>query len=196
MQQEGSDALSNLEGLISNQIRTFIESHRCSWCGNPERKISNKKSALCSSCLKWSREERRLSGEVALLPPRLATCDPHAATRRELDVAQCAISLCKCEGEVREAYLYRTDTVDPVELECEFDDLGKRLLGIREGCGPFAGHAHYFHCFSATQRLWLWCLLQMILDRRRSWDRRSIASGIVSQRVIEGSEMGMQASCG
>jgi hypothetical protein len=144
----------HIHGRIESLRRTSI----CTWCKDPNRTIQNKSKVLCSSCSRWDKEQRKLAKKVEQLPP-MRPRDPNWRLRWELDVANTAIELCKCDGRVRETKL---DQVEPIDLEHLFDALSKRMRNKRKGPGPFHGKpkilpisrlhsvSGYGICFSAS----------------------------------------------
>ena len=164
-----SDRLRVLEDNIQSSISLLLKRQRCEWCKRPSRPVYRK--GLCSSCYGWYKEQRDLAKRVDDLPVRVPK-DPHFSLRHELDVANCAVELCKIEGEVIEDRLAQTDVVD---LENEFDALARKLLGSKKGSTLFDRHAEYFYDFSPLQRRWLWYLLALLTNEVNHRDRRRLA---------------------
>jgi hypothetical protein len=167
-----SDQLRLLEDRIRGNLEDVRKKKRCKWCQNPKLPVSSK--GLCSSCYKWDRIQRKLSKEVSGLPARTIR-DPHSNLRRELDVTNCAIELCKGDGFALEARMNQTL---PADLEEEFQILATKILGPRRGTPLFQGAAHLFYDFSPTQRVWLWYLLSMIVSETSRRDRLSTAQSV------------------
>jgi hypothetical protein len=158
--------LQLFEDRIADHIEQIRKTKVCQWCRNDRLPIAAR--GLCSSCYAWERAQRRLSQEVANLPPKTLR-DPHFLLRHELDVANCAVELCKIDGSVRDHHLERTD---PIDLEAQFDSLSERTLGARRGSNLFHGHTFYFYDFSPMQRVWLWHLIDMMVSEMNRRDRR------------------------
>ena len=166
------DRLKLLEDRIRGSLEDVRKRKRCKWCQNPKVPVSSK--GLCSSCYRWDRMQRKLSKEVEGLPARTIR-DPHWKLRHELDVANCAIELCKGDGDTLETQL---DQTDPADIEEEFQILAAKMLGPRRGAPLFQGTAHFFYDFSPTQRVWLWYLLSMIVSEASRRDRISTARSV------------------
>lgn len=162
--------------LFENNIRGNLESIRtrkkCKWCQNPNLPIVTK--GLCSSCYRWDRIQCKLSEEVSGLPARTIK-DIHSNLRRELDVANCAIELCKNDGFKLELHLNETYPFDLVE---EFQFLAKKVIGSRKGSTLFQGTTHFFYDLSPTQRIWLWYLLSIIISEKSRKDRLREAQSV------------------
>lgn len=166
------DRLKLLEDRIRGSVEDIRKKTRCKWCRNPNLPVFSK--GLCSSCYRWDRTQRKLSKEVNGLPGRTIR-DPHWKLRHELDVANCAIELCKGDGDQLETQL---DQTDPAGLEEAFQILAGKVLGPRRGSPLFQGTTRFFYDFSPTQRIWLWYLLSMIVSETSRKDRLSKARSV------------------
>jgi hypothetical protein len=166
------DRLKLLEDRILGNLEDIRKRIRCKWCQNPNLPVSSK--GLCSSCYRWYRMQRKLSKEVEGLPAR-AIRDPHWNLRHELDVVNCAIELCKGDGDTLETQLNQTD---PADIEKAFQILAGKMLGPRRGSPLFQGTKHFFEDFSPKQRVWLWYLLSRIVSETSRRDRLSKARSV------------------
>jgi predicted XRE-type DNA-binding protein len=166
------DQLKLYENNIRGLINTVRAKRACQWCRNPGLPIIS--NGLCSSCYRWYRAQGKLSKEVAKLPPRRPK-DQFSNLRRELGVVNCAVELCKADGDTLETQFGQTD---PMDLNDAFHGLCKRVLGATRGAHLFNSLAHFFYDFSSMQRIWIWYLVFMIEREANRKVRRQNAQSI------------------
>ena len=166
------EATKQFDDCIRDRVNNLRQAPRCIWCKDPNHKIQSKSKGLCSHCNRWYQEQRKLADQVRKLPPRVPR-DPYWRVRWELDVANMAIELCKCDGRVRESKL---DQVEPIELEHLFDALRIRMREKRKGPGLFHGSTEDLTYFSPAQRIWIWHLLFGVLSEENKGKRRRLAA--------------------
>lgn len=178
---QSSDQLKLFDENIRDRIVGLLGNSRCLWCRNPNRRIRSK--GLCSSCYEWDRELRGLERPVSELP-RKALRDPHFDVRHEIEVARCAIELCKLDGGVLD---HQLEFTAPIDLEEAFHNLGVRTLG-RAGAHLFYGSSFWFYDFSESQRAWLWYTVSIITNEMNSRNRRARARVLSTVLKHKGTE--------
>jgi hypothetical protein len=161
--------LSRFDANIRQHVADLHSLKRCAWCGSTNHPIRSR--GLCSSCYRRDQEQRKLARQVDNLPTKTPR-NPHAITRHALAVANCAVELCKIEGQVIDDHL---NQVDPIDLEQIFDGLAKTAIGSRRASSLYYGHTWWFSDFPPMQGIWLFHLVSLMIEELNRRDRRQIA---------------------